>query len=274
MSKHKKKKTKDPIESGDWRLLSSATLANSFAAVYRDGPPHEAGTHVRVSTSAWGPDNEEIHFDAPSFPAMCMSLAIRGRQDVLRLKKLLVFRQLPSHKGLMKSVAGENTPLLFDMFEASIVTATFCYAALETFSNYYLGLRLKEPVKLRRNNAELIVSPEDVPRRASLEEKLGVILPTVLSAKSPKSLAVWGRFKRIKAVRDAAVHLKSGDVLYAGPKFLDAANERPLLSAFFRDDIADFPQYVIEMIEHFGPPREGSQWIAHVKRRLEAEIDG
>ncbi len=275
-SKKKKLKVKEsgaPRLYGDWRLLAGATLAKPVPPAYPGGPSHEAGAPVVYGTSAIGSRGEEISFHAPSATAMCFSLALKGMQDTRRLKELLVYEQIVSPSGLVKSVAGPNTPLLFDMFEASILTATFCYGALEAFSNYFIGARLKSNVTVSRQGGDLEIIPEDVPRRLSLEEKLGTVLPEIIGVRSPRGLNVWSHFKHIKSVRDASVHLKAGDILYSGPMALNVATERPLLSAFFQDDIVDFPKYTLEMIEHFGPPLEGSQWFAHAKRRLSAVND-
>ena len=151
MSKRKRKKnlkekTNSSIDFGDWRIQGATTLVKPLPSAYPGGPSYEAGAHILLSTCADGPDGEPIFFTAPNAEALCMSLAIRGMRDIRRLKRLLVIQKVPSPEGLVSSVANANTPLLFDMLEASILTATFCHGTLEAFANYFLASKVKRPI--------------------------------------------------------------------------------------------------------------------------------
>jgi hypothetical protein len=251
----------------DCRVLGATTLAKPVPAAYPGGPSHEAGTPVYVSAIA-PTDNGEISFIAPSLSALCISLAIRGMRRAKALKPTVVYQSIVSPRGTATGVANRNTPHLFDMFEACMLTATFSFAALEAFSNYFIAAKMTQPYTLKRKDDAPVIPAEQVPRIASLEEKLATILPDILGVQSPKGLQVWEQFKEIKKVRDAAVHLKAADVYYVDTHL---TAEKPLLSAFFQENVLQFPQYALDMIEHFGPPQEGSQWFAHARKKLEAD---
>lgn len=249
----------------DWRIMAASRLATPLPAAYPGGPSHEVGTPVFLDAYALGPNGEEIGFVAPSPMALHMDLAIKGMRKTKRLRAMLVYENVPFYNGSLRAVAQRNIPLLFDMFEACIVTACSSYAALEAFCNYFLGVRLKVPYRLIRGEREIELPPLEVPRKATLEEKLGGILPDILKVPSPKGLQIWEEFKEIKKVRDAAIHVKAGDAIYGG-EFLHA--EKPLLSAFFQDNVTEFPDYALNMIEHFGPPQEGGQWFNRARNKL------
>ena len=114
------------------------------------------------------------------------------------------------------------------------------------------------------------ISPDDIPRKTSIEEKLGTILPEVLGVESPKGTKAWQNFKRLKEARDSTIHLKNQDVHYSALE--DEKCFSPLFSTFFRDDIVEFPGYALDMIVHFGPPKIGGQWFDLAKKRLDLAL--
>lgn len=250
----------------DWRVLAKATLAKPVPPAYPGGPSHEAGDRLTVGTWTTGPEGERIRFTAPSLVALLMDLAIRGMRRAKTLRRTLAYENVPSPEGIAKCVAEPNIPHLFDMFQACVTTVTSAFGALEAFSNYFIAAKVTEPYSLIRRHGLQELQPDELPRVTSLEEKLATILPDVLSVESPKGKKVWEQFKALKSARDATVHLKNSDVYYGG-KFSDGGT--PLFSVFFQESVLEFPAYALNMIEHFGPPAEGSQWFKHARRKLE-----
>lgn len=265
--KQQRRKRKKGPDSVDWRVGWASALAKPVPAAYPGGPSHKAGAVVFTSTFAWDLNGEKLFFTAPSPVALSMNVAIRGARRAESLRATLAYVKSVSPDGMANSVAQPNTPHLFDMFEAYMTTTTFSLLAVEAFCNYFLTARVTEPYRLMRKGREIRVLPADLPRIANLEEKLAVILPEVLGVDTPKGTRVWERFKKLKKARNATVHLKGTDILYAGQDSVD--NGSPLASTFLQNDPLDFPRYALQMIGHFGPPKDGGRWFTYAQSKVD-----
>lgn len=118
------------------------------------------------------------------------------------------WRTLP---GGQKYLEDGKLPGLFDYFEQSMVAVTFAYQALEAFANVIISNSPVKQHELERRTGTKTVSSEDLERMASTEEKLATFLPRLAEVPSPKGKAIWEKFRKVKAMRDSTVHLKSFD---------------------------------------------------------------
>jgi len=87
---------------------------------------------------------------------------------------------------------------LFDYFERCFVAVVFSVQALEAYSNYKIAMALDRPYTLERRGELVELPPQEVERQASLDEKLGAILPDLLGRPSPKGTAEWGSYVQLR----------------------------------------------------------------------------
>lgn len=269
MAKRRRKKTKKNAPTpkfGDWRILATMTLAEAVPAAYPGGPSHEAGTILQVSASMKDSKGNEFGFPAPSTVALSMNVAIRAARKAMRLQKTLKYKTVVSPDGPLQFIEATSETSFFDYLESCMTSVVFSYQALETFCNYYIAAKITNTYEIERRGEWIALEMEDLSRSASTEQKLSEILPDILNATSPKGTAVWEAFKELKKARDSTVHLKTTDVHYGGQETDTGVS--PLFSTFLRTDAIVFPRTVLRVIEHFGPPPEGTQWIGHVKEMV------
>ncbi len=265
---NRNKKSHPGDECVDWRVFWTATLAEPLAAAYPGGPSHKAGARLYHSARTTGAADEPISYIAPNPVALSFDLAVKAMRRAKRLRTTLAYEARSTPMGVTKSVANPNTPHLFDMFEACMETAVFSFSAIETFCNYFIAAKLDYTITLHRRDGAISIEPDEVARNISTEEKLSLVLPELLGCDSPKGKKVWEQFKVLKRARDATIHLKHDDVSYGGKHSRDDA---PLFGAFFQDNVLEFPKYTLDMIGHFGPPKEGSRWFALARKKLQTE---
>jgi len=103
-----------------------------------------------------------------------------------------------------------------------------------------------------------IYNKEQIERNVSLDTKLSVILPEILSVKSPKgSSRVWDDFKQLGDIRDRIIHMKSGDRKSSGP------DEKTIWNTIFAS--VSPPHQVAKEILNFFLKSKGTlpTWLEH-----------
>src|SRR5882762_4919857 len=193
----------------DWRLQFATTLAKPVPEAYPGGPSHEAGATVTVVSVVQTTDGAPIAFPAPSAAALALGAATRAAKAADVMKREFRFKPGVSPDGDVRILDGAATTQLFDYFEHCFVAAVFSVQALEAYCNYKIALNLKENLTIERRGQPQELSPDEVERQLSIDEKLGETLPRLLGVASPKGRSEWEQYVHLRRLRDATVHIKS-----------------------------------------------------------------
>jgi len=249
---------------GDWRIKAVSRLANGF--ISPEGHVYKAGSLATVTTEVG--EGQVLSFTTPSPPALALSIAIRAAYSAKELRKGLaltekvesypVFYDKPELEQLIT-----NDTDLYDFFEECMVAVTFSFQALETFSNTIIVEKLKHIYHLKRRKKVLKLSAEELQREASIEEKLGVILPEILSTKTPKGEKVWQDFKDLKGVRDTTIHMKALDA-DSGVNI----DKETFFYKLLHVEAKEFPEAAISMMTFFFKDDQLPRWLMSARDKL------
>ncbi len=201
---------------GDWRIQAATTLAKSAPSLYTANVVHTAGTPVYLTTMTEDAKGNIVGFVTPSPVALALGIAIDAASKAKLLIKEIGLPEITTPVGPGKPVTTDCLPTLYDYFELCMTNVTFSFQAFETYSNQSIADKLNHPYLLERKDGTQEVSPEELQRVATTEEKLGKILPDILGTESPKGKRVWHQFKKLKTIRDTTIHLKSHDAYMKG----------------------------------------------------------
>jgi len=246
---------------GDWRIQAASRLVQAVPPAFVGGPSHAAGAPVHLTTATEDARKRPIGFVTPSSAALALHMAYRSSERARHQHATLKFIEVLTPRGKGYSVAFGDVEPLYDYFEECIGAVIFSFQALEAFSNYEIAQNLKGKFELKRGKDTKSVTPRELERIASTEEKLASVLPTILSLPSPKGRTVWGAFANLKRTRDASVHLKSNDQY---PNRIPGGEEHDSLFRQFliSDDIAYFVRAAINMMCYFYPTeRRTPRWL-------------
>ncbi len=256
---------------GDWRIRATSSLARSFTSA--DGHVYKVGSPVRLMTVTKVKKDQVLSFTTPSPPALALSIAIRAVGRAKELQEKLTFTEnmqscLISYdkselEGFIALITNDTS--LYDFFEECMVAVTFSFQALETFSNMLIAEKLKHTYLLKRGKKTLELTPEKLQRRASTEEKVGTILPEILSMDGPKQKEkkVWQKFKQLQKARDTTIHMKALDA-DSGLNI----NKKTLFYEFLRGKGEEFPRAAIDMMAFFSKDGVLPRWLISARDRL------
>jgi hypothetical protein len=215
--------------------------------MYPGGAHVQAGDHIYVFTRLEKSILGDVAFVTPSPVMLALDAAIRAAKEAVALRGEIRVEST-GQPNQPPSVPPKQLPELYRFFEYAMIAVTFSYQALEAFANEIVTNELKGSVRLVRGAKTLELNAAEVERKASTEEKLGVIVPNLLKAKSPKSFAAWQGLKHIKGIRDATIHLKSIDQYVRGKP-----DDQTLYFRLLNTDPLSFPRAAIAMLEYFSP---------------------
>lgn len=196
----------------DWRTSVFATLAKALPAAYPGGPSHEAGSRLLLTCLGDAGTLGKLAFVAPSPAALSLSLAHKAALDASPLMEKLKFTEAVSPEGLIRHVSIESASTLFDFFELSMVSVFFSYQALEAFCNDEIFRKAPEPIELNLKKGVNKFTRREAERQLSTADKLGTLLPKILSMPTPKGKTIWEGFRQLEDARDNVVHLKNQTV--------------------------------------------------------------
>ena len=144
-----------------------------------------------------------------------------------------------------------------------MVAAVFSFQTIEAHCNQVIEATVKGPFVLPRRNGSVSLSPDELERQASTDEKITTVLPKLLGVQSSKGKRVWEEYRRLKATRDSTVHLKSKDQYVRGK-----IDKESLYYRFLTTAPVSYPVAAVHVIHHFSgtaPPR----WLTIVSGRPE-----
>jgi hypothetical protein len=258
------KKPAEQDNFGDWRISFVTTSLSDIPAAYPGGPSHKAGTPLYFASLSSDPQHNAIGFVTPSPTALALSVAIKSATRATELRKTLALTDTVTPIGRGKNVANENLTHLYDFFEHCMTSVICSFQAVEMFSNEQIARHCTTPYHLLRNEKTMVLNSEKLERIASTDEKVGDILPQLLSMKTPKGTELWERFLALKVARDSTVHCKSKEMR----SYYLELDKQSLFFQFFRRKATDYPRAAFELIRYFHPNGELSRWALSAERRL------
>jgi hypothetical protein len=191
-----------------------------------------------------------VSFGLPSGPALFLHLAYRAYSKIKSIDPLSLFEQHPQGNW------PDNQTALFDLLEELISHVVFSFTALEAFANEVIPDDFTYTFTVERTGEERTYGKDDIERRISLDEKLGIVLPQIFALKSPKGGSLWGNYKTIKKVRDGVVHLKSVDKRSSGPE------AETIWGTLLRMHSEPFCNHAHAMIGYFKPAIQKRRYFA------------
>lgn len=231
-------------ELGDYRIAAVSTLTADVPAAFPGGPAHKAGTPLFQSSLVQNESDELISFILPSSTAMALNTSLKSAMRANEQRSKIEYRNVITPDGNGLAVTNESNGVLFDYFEECMISVTFAFQALELFCNHSISRHMKEGMEIKRKKGRLFMSPSELERQLSTEEKLALVLPKVLSKSTPKGKQPWEQYKKLKTARDSTIHMKytdqqvlSHDTLYF--QFLNSP------------DVTIYPTAAINMLRWF-----------------------
>jgi hypothetical protein len=227
-------------ELGDWRC------ATAFWITAIDGLAIEPKAAHQVTTLTTA--SRHTSFVTPSATALHLNSAWRAAKSAVQLKTQLKWVSGRIAPGVFGDQIGvENTSAVFDYLEQSMSAAISAYAAIEAFCNSVIVERSTGPLTVKIRNGVDTLSPEEVERRVSTDEKLKRIVPDLLGYPTPAGKAVWQRYVKLKKLRDSVTHFKRKDQARHAAQL----NEPTALHELITADPPSFPEIATAVIEYF-----------------------
>lgn len=245
---------------GDWRIVTATRLERYLPGTPQGAPAHKAGAPVYLSTLTRSSSGELIGFVAPSVASLALNLASRAaeRAEVLRLG--LSYKDTVSPHGAGRSIADNDIPNLFELFESCMTCITFSFQALEVFCNHSIASRSQKPFPIETNDDVVHLDPNQLQRTKSTEFKLGDVLPDLFQVPTPKGRRIWQEFKELQSARNGTLHMKAKDQ-YRGADIEDPT----LLFRFLDADVRKYPVLSHEIITYFFGNEQKPRWLRLAK---------
>jgi hypothetical protein len=201
----------------DPRTRTSVGLAKPFRgakAVYPVGTQAVQISIVRVNGRTM------LAFEQPSASALAFRSCMESGLRLVQARTAVKTREITSVFG--EAIDIRPTADVFDMFSAYMSLAILAHASIEYFANevitrYPTALvsipRRKPPHgRGRKRKVKTVALEAGRVERLSLDEKLGTVLPQILSCPTPKGTACWQPFLALKKLRNDVVHMKGFDL--------------------------------------------------------------
>jgi hypothetical protein len=251
----------------DWRTRVVTHTTSDIPAAYPGGPSHKAGALVTQETTARDAKGRNVGFPTPSAVALALNVATKAAIQARELQDQIVDSPVVSPFGPSTSVTHESTPALFDYLEACMTVLTFCFQALEAYSNEVISTKVTGTYAHAYRKGTRHVGADQLERDASTEEKLGAILPDLLGVPTPKGTKVWNSFVELKRARDATIHIKSRDSM---PRIMQPSDfdDRTLFHRFLGANPLEWVKAAVTMIDYFASNGDVPLWLEHVKTNL------
>jgi hypothetical protein len=242
---------------GDWRIQAASRIVADVPAAYPGGPAHKAGSVIVQTTMAATAQHPNLGFITPSAAALALSAGFRSAERAASLWGQVQYQTLVTPDGPGSGV--NNIAVLFDYFEEALAAANSSFQAIEAFANATIARLLTGTMAVLRRTGPQQMDAEDIERRVSTSEKIATILPALLNAPSIKGGHEWQLFDKLKDVRDASTHFKSGDQYPGSGK----AAKGSLYDVLLNSDPHEFPLTAVRVISKIaGTPQP--RWLAHL----------
>ena len=204
--------------------------------------------------------SRQTSFVTPSATALHLNAAWRTAKSAAELKAHLKWVSGSIAPGVIGAQIGiEDTPTLFDYLEQAMSAAMSSYAAIEAFCNNVVVDRSNGPITLKRRKGVETMSPEEVERLVSTDEKLKRVVPDLLAYPTPAGKAVWQKYVKLKNLRDSVTHFKRKDQARHAAR----SNEPTALQDLITADPLSFPETAMAVIGYFFAAGTIPRWMVN-----------
>jgi hypothetical protein len=191
--------------ANDWRLQTFTYLAEDWVSPW-SGALSPKGTRITVSSIISLTKKKQLTIPLPNASALLLNSSALA---------FISARKIRERSGIDKTLHTEvNFPSdaeAFDYIEKMIESVVLAFTALEAFVNEVIP---SDYLYARHNRSDVILevaSKKTIERHTTLDEKLTIVLPEILSCTSPKGGRCWHGYKTLKNARDRIIHMKTED---------------------------------------------------------------
>jgi hypothetical protein len=238
--------------------MTAAEVAKDTVIV--GGHVAKAGDLICLVTITTDSRHGKVLFETPGPVSLSLNIAARASRIAAQLRTEIHF--IPVKGNDTKNIAPGHLPKLFEYFEQFMVAVTFSFQSLEVFSNDVIFRHPTAKHIKKTRDGERDLTADEAEREFSTDHKLSRIVPTLLGRESPKGTALWERYRRLKAIRDTIIHLKSGDQYVRG-----RPDKSSLYFQFLTHDAREFPRTSLSLVKHFAGDA-AETWIDVAERHL------
>ncbi|MBN1268448.1 MAG: hypothetical protein JXB04_02590 [Kiritimatiellae bacterium] len=233
----------------DWRWLGT-----TLAAPYNNGTRiRPQGEIVRIMIPVRAFDRD-ISLPLPSVPATFLHLTFERWSRAQHIRQQMELQA----DDLAKAPA-----LIADFFESIMSSIVFAYASLEAFANLLIPADAKWTEKKKRRGIFCVRLKPTIERHESTAEKIGTILPALLSFQSPKGTTTWDQFLVLQKARDSVVHFKTDDQT-------PEVQTQHLWSTWIQDSCPQYPEIAYQMLNFVcSRIKEPPLWFKQLKQERE-----
>lgn len=188
----------------DWRLQTQGSLSKDWKSPW-SGEIHPKGTKFTIVSVIQLSKKKNVTVPIPNATASCLNISKRTWDEARAIRK-----NSNLDRSIKKEVSFKCDEDALNYLESMMQSIVFAFTALEAFVNELIPSEYQYEKKSRRSTETF--SKEEIERWISIDEKLGTILPTILSVPSPKGKhKSWEGFVKLKDVRDRLIHMKTDD---------------------------------------------------------------
>jgi hypothetical protein len=188
----------------DWRVHATTTLAKDWLNPW-SGQNVPKGTRLTVCSVMNLTKKKQLTISLPNATAILLSAAYRSYQVAQKIR-----HENKIDQSIKNQVVFVDEKSSFDYMEAKIESVVMAYTALEAFANELIPDSY-EYEYTKRDSQKEVLNKEQIERIVSLDEKLSIVLPKILSVNSPKGTRCWEEYRKLKRTRDRLIHMKSSD---------------------------------------------------------------
>lgn len=245
-------------EFGDWRIEVALTLGQDIPPAYPGGPSHKAGAPVYLSRLVKSKHFGMLGFVSPHPVALALNIALNAlQQSIATLSKLQIQGSVTPF-GDGKMIPYKLLPQFFEFLESCMITVTFSFQSIETFSNYIIEQNKDKKIEIKKKGELSIFTYEEAIRRLSTEEKISKVLPCLLRTASPAGNKIWAHFLQLKEARDSTIHWKESE----GDNQVEVDS---LYHHFLNTNLSTHILTAYEVINYFTPESEQPRWWREYK---------
>jgi hypothetical protein len=148
-----------------------------------------------------------------------------------------------------------------------MIAVTFSFQAIEAFANSIISQHPDKKIKIKKKRDIVEIDAIDAERNLSTEEKLAKVLPFLTGIPSLSGKKLWGKFKKLKDIRDSTIHFKSIDI--STKKEIDTDS---LYYHFFDTNPLTYVSIAYEVIKYFLPPKDCPRWLVEFQNTYGKEL--
>ena len=200
-----------------------------------------------------------VSFPTPSPAAMAFSLAFDAARAAVALRSQVNWIAVGKDE---RQLDPSSIATLYAHFEQAMAAAVFSFQCVEAYANQTIARLAAQPMDVVRRKGTERLTPAELERHLSTDDKLTQVLPRLLNVQSPKGRGVWAGYRDLKEVRDSTVHLKSADHYVRGK-----IDKETLYYRLLNRTATIFPRTAAHVVRYFSG-NTSERWLEAAEARL------